>query len=178
MLDLFGNIFVATCSSNSNEELFTDCLYSFNNLNLLKLWQSSNKSNFWSNISLFLIRDGADDQSKQSHELPAAEEDSAAAGTAKSGQPAGRWIQTFHFMSDTVNASRCHSFFFHPKKAKHTLVVSFNSSALFLLSSMGKKTELEAAQWEYRLGLVKIKHLPAANAHKRLCWSCVAAVIG
>lgn len=48
------------------------------------------KFNFWSNISLFIIRDGADDLSEQSHELPAAEEDSAAAGTAKSDQYAGR----------------------------------------------------------------------------------------
>lgn len=50
--------------------------------------------------AVFMIRDGADDLSEQSRELPAGGEGSTAAGAAKPGQCAGRWIQKIHFMTD------------------------------------------------------------------------------
>lgn len=52
------------------------------------------------NTHLVIFRGGGDDQSEQSHELPAGGEGSTAAGTAKPGQRAGRWIQKLHSMRD------------------------------------------------------------------------------
>lgn len=166
-----------TRSSNLNQMLgaivFTDCLYSLNDLNILKLWQSiinsisgvTFLSFFLSEMEQMICRSSHTSSLQQKRTALQQERQSLAnmlEGEFKS------------FISWEINGGTLSLFFSHHQEAKHTSVVSRNSPALILLSSMWKKTEPEAAQCKHRLRLVEIKHFTAVNAHGRHCWWCVA----
>lgn len=174
-----GTFFVDIHSSSLNQVLGGNTIYwlfiQFKWFEYTETLTKQHKLNFRSNISLFLIRDGADDLSEQSHERPAAEYDSAAAGTAKSGQHAGRWIQKFHFMRDKWHHIVT-LFFPHRQETKHTLVVSLSSQLWFYCPPCEKKQE--AAKCKHRFRLVESNRFTALNARGQHCWWCVATGIG
>lgn len=181
MPDLFGNFFfVDTRSSNLDQGLwgtvFSHCLYSLTVFNILRLWQSS--INLISGVIFLSLQSEMEQMICQSSHRSSLQQKRTALQQERQSLANILEGEFKSFISWEINGITLSLFFFsHPQETKHTLVVSLNSPALILLSSIWKKTELDAAQCDHRLGLVEIKPFTAVNAHGRHCWRCVATGI-